>query len=699
MRRFILLVACVFISFVSFAQAIDSIAMQQLLVVGNLQGFHIQAPEMNEKTNQEIVDLFIDNFDSRGLFVFQSDEEFLRKQVNANSSNDGYSALLTESYALFKKRLKQIDSIVTVLEAKPFVYSDKDTITFLSKTSAPFVCKDLNDLRRRIEKRLKYDCLNIIIKPTKENEDVLKLTQAELQVKQADAAKKVFLRFRRYLKNFSDDNRIKHHIGDCLSNAITLRFDPHSSYFNNYEKESWDSGLSTEEFSFGFYADENEQGAIIVSDLVPGGPAWKSNEIHEGDVILGFQFEKQAYVDLTNSEVNDFYVLFYKTSSRDVEITIRRKDNQIKKVKLQKAKLQSQENVMNSYVINVEGKKFGYIPIPAFYSDFESDGNLGCANDVAKEIVKLKLDSIQGLILDLRYNGGGSMREAIGLAGIFIDEGPMAVYKTKIGKPSLMKDLNRGTIYDGPLVVMVNGYSASASEFLTATLQDYERAVIVGSTTYGKGTAQIVLPADTNLYKARGKKYYMNPSFGYVKVTIGKFYRVTTASHQGKGIAPDIEIPDLMQRFMEKESDELFYLQNDSVSKKVVFSKLSSLPREELKNKSKNRIASNLQFSVMQHFADSLYAKRNENTILTLSVKGVKKYNDDLDLVSKKIEGFTQLDEKSTLSITNNKFMEKLLAVDEYQRKIIERSLEELKKDIILQEATLILNDLQQIKK
>ena len=699
MRRFILFVASVLISFVSFAQAIDSIAMQQLLVVGNLQGFHIQAPEMNEKTNKEIVDLFIDNFDSRGLFVFQSDEEFLRKQVNANSSNDGYSDLLTESYALFKKRLKQIDSIVTVLEAKPFVYNDKDTITFLSKTSAPFVCKDLNDLRRRIEKRLKYDCLNIIIKPTKENEDVLKLTQAELQVKQADAAKKVFLRFRRYLKNFSDDNRIKHYIGDCLSNAITLRFDPHSSYFNNYEKESWDSGLSTEEFSFGFYADENEQGAIIVSDLVPGGPAWKSNEMHEGDVILGFQFEKQAYVDLANSEVNDFYVLFYKTSSRDVEITVRRKDNQIKKVKLQKAKLQSQENVMNSYVISVEGKKFGYIPIPAFYSDFESDGNLGCANDVAKEIVKLKLDSIQGLILDLRYNGGGSMREAIGLAGIFIDEGPMAVYKTKMGKPSLMKDLNRGTIYDGPLVVMVNGYSASASEFLTATLQDYERAVIVGSTTFGKGTAQIVLPADTNLYKARGKKYYMNPSFGYVKVTIGKFYRVTTASHQGKGITPDIEIPDLMQRFMEKESDESFYLINDSVAKKVVFSKLSSLPHEELKNKSKNRIDSNLQFSLMQHFADSLYAKKNENIKLTLSVKGVKKYNDDLDLVSKKIESFTQLDEKSTLSITNNKFIEKLLAVDEYQRKIIERSLEELKKDIILQEATLILNDLQQIKR
>lgn len=699
MNRIILSIASVLISFVSFAQAIDSIAMQQLLVLGNLQGFHIQAPEINEKTNKEIVNLFIDNFDPRGLYVFQSDEELLRSKVNANSSNDGYSALLEESYRLFKTRLKQIDSILNVLETKPFVFSDKDTITFLSKTSAPFVCKDVNDLKRRIEKRLKYDCLNIITKPTKENEDVLKLSQAELQLKQADASKKVFLRFRRYLKNFDNENKIKHYIGDCLSNAITLRFDPHSSYFNNYEKESWDSGLSTEEFSFGFYADENEQGAIIVSDLVPGGPAWKSNEMHEGDVILGFQFEKQAYVDLTNSEVSDFYALFYKTLSKDVEITIRRKDNQIKKVKLQKAKLQSQENVMNSYVINVDGKKFGYIPIPAFYSDFESDGNLGCANDVAKEIVKLKLDTIQGLILDLRYNGGGSMREAIGLAGIFIDEGPMAVYKTKIGKPSLMKDLNRGTIYDGPLVVMVNGYSASASEFLTATLQDYERAVIVGSTTYGKGTAQVVLPADTNLYKARGKRYYMNPNYGYVKVTIGKFYRVTTASHQGKGIVPDIEIPDLMQRFIDKESDELFYLPNDSVNKKLVFSKLSVLPREELKNKSKSRISSNPRFGAMQSFADSLFAKRNENTKLTLSIKGVKKYNDDLDLIDKKIEALTLLDDKGSMSIANNKYMEKLLAVDEYQRKIIERSLEDLKKDIILQEATLILSDLHQLKK
>jgi carboxyl-terminal processing protease len=675
--------------------------MQQLLVTGNIQAFHISPPEFNKKTNQEIVELFIKGSDGRNIFLYEADREKLRNLVSDNSSNDGYCDLIKEAFTIFKSRLKQADSIVAVLDSKPFVYSAKDTITFIGSGNGKRpVPKNTADARNRIERRLKYECLDYIIKPLKEGEDVLKLSEAEMTVRQADAKKRSILRFKRYLENFNSDTKLKHHIGDCLSNAITNRCDPHSSYFNLYDKESWDSGLSTQEHSFGFYVDENEAGEIVISELVPGGPAWKSNELHEGDVLIAFQFEKEKLVELGSMAVEDYYSEFYKSGAKNVELTFRRKDNQVKKIRLQKAKIASQENVMNSYILSKGAIKFGYIPIPAFYSDDdEMDGRQGCANDVAKEIIKLKQDSIQGLILDLRYNGGGSMKEAMGLGGIFIDEGPLAVLKMRNAKPALLKDLNRGTIYDGPLIVLINGASASASEFLTATLQDYGRAIIVGSTTYGKGTAQGVYPADTNLYKARGKKYYLNPAFGYVKTTMGKFYRVTTISHQKKGIVPDIHIPDLLESTMEKEADEEYALPCDSVNKKVFFTKTDDLPLETLNEWSQKRIHANQKFNDIISLGDSLSKVKDRDLKVALNVKDFKKYAASQDRLAHHIEECMEMGEETELVVKNNVFSQKLIAIDEYSRKNNEELIERIKKDLILHETFLILNDLNTIRK
>ncbi|HEY1040005.1 MAG TPA: carboxy terminal-processing peptidase [Bacteroidia bacterium] len=693
MKRF--LYCLFFLPIVLAAQNLDSISMQQLLVVGNMQAFHISPPDFNVTTNKQIVDLFIDEVDGRKMFFLKAEKERLRSLVTDNSSNDGYSVLIKETFDLMKMRLLQIDSMLADIETKPLVFSEKDTITFLSKKATYRSCENLRELRVRMEKRLKYDCLNQVIKPGKENEDVLKLSPAELKTKQADATKKAIIRVRRYLQNFDTEFKLKHHIGDGLSNAITLRCDPHSSYFNTYEKENWDSGLSMEEFSFGFYAGDNDDGDIIISELIPGGPAWKSNELHEGDAILAFQFEKENKVELINAELEDFYLLFYKSAEKNVELTVRKKDNQVRKIKLEKEKIQSQENVMSSYVINNDKTKFGYIPIPAFYSDDETDSRQGCANDVAKEIIKLKNDSIQGLILDLRYNGGGSMKEAMGLAGIFIDEGPVAVFKQRVGKPMLLKDFNRGTIYDGPLIVLINGASASASEFLTATLQDYKRAVIVGSTTFGKGTAQNVYPADTNLYKTKGKSFYINPTMGYVKITGGKFYRVTTQSHQGKGIEPDIHIPDMVESFLDKESEMEYFLPADSVNKKVIYNALNALPLTELKGKSESRIKANEQFKNMLFLADSIATAAEKDVKVVLTVKDFKKYSDEQDKLGQKIENAIELKDSDELSVKNNSVMLKLVSIDEYQRKNSERILVGIKKDLILKEAVNILGDLQ----
>ncbi|MBI3240459.1 MAG: carboxy terminal-processing peptidase, partial [Flavobacteriia bacterium] len=337
-------------------------------------------------------------------------------------------------------------------------------------------------------------------------------------------------------------------------------------------------------------------------------------------------------------------------------------------------------------------RKIGYIPIPSFYLDDEEDSRQGCANDVAKEIIELKQDSIEGLVIDLRYNGGGSMREAMGLAGIFIDEGPVAVYKPKTGKPFLLKDLNRGSIWDGPLILLVNSASASASEFVTATLQDYNRAVIVGSRTFGKGTAQNVMLADSTALKA-GKTGANESPFGYLKITNGKFYRVTTVSHQGKGIQPDIKIPGIIEKVMDMESDYPYYLPGDTVNKKVVFNKLSPLPNAELATQSAKRVNSSSKFNRVKQVGDSLVNAHKKDETVAMTLKDFKIYFGKQKKFDETIESLFE-QEDAAITVLNNSANEKVNTMDEFQRKNTNNAIEVVKKDLILHEGIYILNDL-----
>ncbi|MBC7862619.1 MAG: carboxy terminal-processing peptidase [Bacteroidia bacterium] len=683
-----------------FSQSFDSLCMQQHLVIACMQKNHISPPEFTTETNLEILDLFIEEIDARNIFFFQNDRENMQNSVTNGNSEDSYCRVIFHTFELIRKRVTQIDSLLNIIESKPIVFSEKDTLTFLAKNEKRKFWKNLQELRLRVEKRIKYDCLNTILKPLKENEDFSKLTPADITARLATAKKKAIFRYRKFLDDYRKEFTLKHKIADAMSNSIALRCDPHSSYFNVYEKESWDEGLSKEELSFGFYSSENENGEVSISELVPGGPAWKSNELHEGDVLLSFQFEDEQPVELAGADIEDYYIAFHGSMSRNVELTVRSKDNQVNKIKLQKAKIQSQENVLNSYVLTDGSKRFGYIPIPSFYSDDEAEEKQGVANDVAKEVIKLQQDTIEGLILDLRYNGGGSMQEAMGLAGIFIDEGPLAVYKTRAAKPQLLKDLNRGSIYDGPLLVLINGASASASEFLTASLQDYNRAIIAGTTTYGKGSAQNVIPIDTDLIALTKAVLYENPALttGYLKVTKGKFYRVTTISHQGKGIVPDVHIPDMIEKLYEKESEEKFFLPADSVNKKVVYNLLPPLPISELREKSKKRIDADKQFKDMVFLADSVIKANEKTDKVVLTIKEYKKYYDREENLTARIKDVLDMETEEGFWVKNNSLNEQVGNFDEYQKKINEVAIERLKNDLILHEAYSILRDMIKLK-
>ncbi|CAN5820545.1 carboxy terminal-processing peptidase [soil metagenome] len=526
-------------------------------------------------------------------YQYRLDDEILAKELPATN-------FFSLSVSLFQLRLQKTDSIIQGTLAKPFDFAKPDNISWPFKTYAI----NEQDAALRWQKFLKWRVLEYIADELAGDEKTIsETTPADFSKLEAKGRAQVRLIELAYIK--SQLRSPKEFISgkeDAYMNAIAWCYDPHTSYMNLKEKNQFETAMSASEFSSGLDLEENEKGDQTINYLQPGGSAWRSGQLHKGDILVKVKANgtEKKVADIAEDELNGF---LSGTSEGAVEVTVKTAAGEVKNVKLVKEKISDEESIVKSYVLH-GNKNIGYINLPGFYSresesvkDAKDITYDGCANDVSKEIVKLKKDTIAGLILDLRYNGGGSMWEAMQLAGIFIDIGPVASMKDKDGKVHFLKDPNRGTVYDGPLVVLINGASASASEFVSAVLQDYNRALIVGGTTYGKGTAQEVLPMDT-AEAATGKKYE-----DFVKVTENKFYRVNGSTTQWKGVIPDISLPDMYSDDSFKEKANASALTPDN-SKTGIYQQLPALPIATLRSKSESRIAADLYFKTMSDFSN-----------------------------------------------------------------------------------------------
>ena len=270
--------------------------------------------------------------------------------------------------------------------------------------------------------------------------------------------------------------------------------------------------------------------------------------------------------------------------------------------------------------------------------------------------MKLKKENIQGLILDLRYNGGGSMEEALDMAGIFIDEGPLSLIKDRTGKVVSLKDANRGTIYDGPLLVLVNGQSASASELLSAVLQDYNRAIIAGGNTYGKGSGQIILPVDTSRSTIGIRTENKNPEYGFVKVTVNKFYRVSGGTTQHQGVKPDIQMPDVFDELDYRESAAFHSLPADEVKRNAYYKPLALLPIDKLKIKSEARTKHNASFAEVKKIAHLLLEDRRRDSSI-VSLKWTD-YVKNLQAVPDTKAEFKKLEQPTSIYVVENSVLD-----------------------------------------
>ena len=641
-----------------------------------LQREHYQPKPVDDSLSVFVFDSFMDALDSNRNLFTQIEYQKLRQH---RLQLDNYilqhnCSFMNEFVSLYKLALIRKKKVLEKIQKEPFDYTTMDSVRF-SKKNFPF---DLvaTDLERIWKKRIKYDILEDISKLSA-NLDSLTLNFSTLE--KTTKARLFDANLCQVNSILETKNRIDDDLQNTFLNLFCTYFDPHSNYFSLAAKSSFMSGLSTSTLSLGLNVSFNEKEEIIIAEIVPGGPAAKTHKFDKEDVILKVSNTKGIEYTVSCSSIERIGELIFSDSQTEIELTIQKKNGAVMKVFLQKQLMKANDNAVYSYIAEKE-TKIGYINIPSFYSNFEGNTVQGCADDVAKEIVKLQKDNIKGLVIDLQNNGGGSIEEAIKLAGMFIDIGPVSVLMDSKANQTILKDYNRGSVYTGPIVLLINGNSASASEFFAAAIQDYNRGIIIGSTSLGKATMQSILPLDAQNQQ------------DFVKVTIEKFYRITGESHQIKGIIPDISLPVLFDSVIPREISYKTAFKNDVIVTKARFNPLPKNHFSELIQLSNSRIKTATLFNEISVANDQINALYNNPKKPTrLVFKDV--FNDvhQIDSLWKKVKKI--VDSPRAFTISNTSYDLEKLKFDAFQQDINTYKIQILNNSPYLEEAVAILND------
>ncbi|MGZ3901905.1 MAG: S41 family peptidase, partial [Bacteroidia bacterium] len=407
-------------------------------LTGTFGVYHYKPIELSATTSAEVCDLFIEELDGKGMVLKQGDISLISKNKNElfNQLNKGSNDFVINAAAVYSKALKSADSLLSLLYTKPLNFNENDTAYFLPITTKTFYSPNLKYHAKRMERYIKSKSYDRVCNA----EDFEKLGEKEFNERANEYSKNIIDNLRKNIHGLI--TQVDKTTETSLLNAIALRYDPHSNYFNEEQNSEFTKQLSSSVESFGLFFDADDDGNVVIGFIEPGGAAWQSNLVNEGDVLVSLKMGST----LLTPEGNTFENLQEKldnTTEKRISLTLKKQNGQQKTVKLIKQKIASAENSVKGFVLKQGNEKIGYISLPSFYTDMRDHNMPGCANDVAKEIVKLEHDTIKGLIIDLRNNGGGSMQEAMNLAGIFVDEGPLFILKEKDKKPFIVKDINR----------------------------------------------------------------------------------------------------------------------------------------------------------------------------------------------------------------------------------------------------------------
>lgn len=562
----LVLFAVLFFAFSKRGGGDDKLSQKSKLLidVGMLLEYEHYSPQkIDDNFSKQVFKKYLEDLDGDKTLFFQSDIDSL-KQYETTIDDEIHGSEIKFVPAVSKIYDKRIDEVIALYKeilSKPFNYS-VDENSLKVGDSLDF-CASATERKERWRLKLKYLSLGTYSDMLDQKEKNKKDTAVQKpdSVLERIAREKVLAAsnrlYNRIKKKFDFDEQFSTFVND-----ITNLMDPHTDYFPPLEKRSFDEMMSGKFFGIGAQLQEQQDGTIKVASVMPGLPAWKSGEIANGDIILKVAQGSQLPVDISGYDVTDAVKLIRGAKGTEVRLTIKKQDGTVKVVKILRDEVLIDEVIAKSVIIKNGNNKIGYIYLPEFYTDFGEGGGNRCSADFAKEITKLKAQNVQGIVLDLRSNGGGSLYEVVQMVGMLVGKGPVVQVRDKDGKSSVLNARSDDAIYDGPFAVMVNEESASASEIFAAAIQDYKRGIIIGSTsTYGKGTVQRPVPMGKILDYSTGQS-----ENGSVKITFQKFYRINGQSTQRKGVSSDVVIPDILEFSKTREKYEPSSLPWDEIN-------------------------------------------------------------------------------------------------------------------------------------
>jgi len=607
-----------------------------------LEDGHYSPKKIDNAFSKEILKKFTEELDDEKNIFLQSDISGF--QQYADKIDDEIHGAEINSFFdindVYLKRVNEVSQCYKEMLAKPFDFNlDENVILDPEKSTYP---KSENERKDTWRKRLKYGVLSKYVdlqedrEKNKDKKDFKVKPDSTLEREARDHV-------RRQMDRYFTTKKTRENMDANFStfvNSITGNMDPHTNYLPPIDLRSFNESMSGRFFGIGAQLKEDD-GKIKISSLVSGGPAWKSGELKENDEIIKVGQGKEEPVDVTGYAVSDAVKLIRGSQKgTEVRLTVKRIDGTEKVVVLIRDDIKLEDTFAKSAIIKTDNK-IGYIYLPEFYADFDRPNGARCAVDVAKEIEKLKLEKVDGIILDLRGNGGGSLFDVVQMAGLFIKDGPICQVKGRDAKANILPDKNSGILYDGPLAVMVDGTSASASEIFAAAIQDYQRGVIIGSSsTYGKGTVQrnisLTPEAENSLLNAKSTE-----DLGSVKLTLQKFYRISGGSTQLRGVTPDIVLPDRYDYLKFREKDSPDALKWDEISK-APYSVWTSTPSSNLIiTEANDDVKKNMTFEKLRtniQWLEKYYGKS-----YSINIRKYKEEQKELKSVSKQIDELTKL--------------------------------------------------------
>ena len=656
-----------------------------------LDKLHYDPKVINDDFSIKVYDDFIDAVDSQKRFLLKSDIELFSQyrlliDDQINSSDITFFNLVHET---LKTRIDEVEYFYEEILEVPFNFQVNEEIN-LDYDNLEYA-ENSNELKKIWRKRLKLSALDgyaskkEINDQEKENDKLLSDSEIEIESRSSISDNlKDFFQFNSELER-----------SDWFSiylNTIVTQFDPHTSYLAPEAKEVFDQNISGKFQGIGARLFKRNQ-QVEISEVIIGGPVWRDNLLNVGDIIIAVaQSIDEEPTEISLMKLSDATDLIKGEKDTNVYLTVKRVDGGIEQVEITRDIVELAETYAKSSIIKDDISTYGLINLPRFYVDFDDYGERNAASDIKKEIISLKSKGINGLILDLRNNGGGSLKTVVDITGFFIEKGPVVQVKSIGGRKEILRDNDPSVIWDGPLIVLVNEFSASASEILAAALQDYNRAIILGSKqTYGKGTVQNII----NLNNVISGNTYGD--LGSLKITTDMFYRINGGSTQLEGVKSDLVFPNRYSYIDIGEKD----LENPLSWNKIDPARYDNSEKifnnSQVILNSKNRISRNEYFSIIDQHAKLVKSKQDDKTIsLEYSsykdeLENTKLQNDKLKI----IEEFSSpyLFEWNEINFNSNN------AYDDDMKEKRDRWIESLKNDIYVDEAMNLLKDINSIKR